>query len=233
MISSKNIMMCIVVVVIAFVTFLSLEIYSFFKMKRIRKKYKLELEEQRKIYEELVEHLSKNKDNFDKRNTDYKYVMHDEAEIRRYLTKINNQNAMEYLIEEKRNYVTERGIDFFVLNIDNASYFDKFDQMDVLRLFSNLINNSIRATDSGGFIRVEFENISKNDALPRSLIVKISNSKDADKKIIEGISDKIDNADLHGYGIKIVKEIVDSFGGSIEWVDMGSEVCVNMNFVYS
>lgn len=217
----------IIVLLIMFVSVLLFEIYVFLKIKKIKKKCELEFDEQKKIYEELVDCIANNKSSLDRRDTDYKYIMHDEAEIRKYLTN-NNQNAIEYLLEEKTKYANDCGIDFFVSGFDKSPFFNKFNQIDVLRLWANLINNAIRGAGKGGFVRVEFENLFKEKNI---FFVRVRNNKSACKDIKEGISDKNDDGNTHGYGIKIVKEIVDSFAGDIEWIDKGNEVCVNMEFI--
>ena len=98
-----------------------------------------------------------------------------------------------------------------------------FEEFELQRIISNIVNNSVTAMNGRGIIRIrtlyEFG----------KFVIKIQNDgPEIDKEILKnifkvGVSTKKDTDGNHGYGLPIVKEIVEKYSGRIEIFSSNNE----------
>ena len=91
-------------------------------------------------------------------------------------------------------------------------------QTDVCALLVNLIDNAIEACNKVENPDQRYINIGIS-TIGEMIVIKIENSYDFKSSILKSggeLRTTKENADLHGYGIKIVKSIVEKYNGSLE-----------------
>lgn len=114
--------------------------------------------------------------------------------------------ALKPAVEKGINVLIDERCDLSLINIK---------QVDLFRILSNIVNNAIRAMNGKGTIEVQayehFENI----------VIKINNNgpmipDEHIKNIFRpGFTTKRDKEEDHGFGLSIVKELIEQSGGSI------------------
>lgn len=114
--------------------------------------------------------------------------------------------ALKPAIEKGIHVIIEDQADLSLISID---------EMELYRIVSNIINNAIRAMEGTGII------IAKAYNTDNSIHIKLENNgpKIEDNivnKIFEsGFTTKKDNDKNHGYGLSIVRELVEKYKGKI------------------
>lgn len=132
---------------------------------------------------------------------------------------ISNQiqvsNTNDSIISTIVNSISTKDINII---IDEQAKIEEFpfDEIELQRIISNILTNSVTAMNGRGMIIIRsLYEINK-------IIMKIENNgPKIDKNIItkifeSGFSTKIDNEGNHGYGLTIVKEIIEKKLGKIE-----------------
>ncbi|MBE6049170.1 MAG: ATP-binding protein [Clostridium sp.] len=123
----------------------------------------------------------------------------------------NNNNSILYLalepaLKKEIHVILKEECDLQLADID---------EMDLFRIISNIVNNAITALDGQGII------IAKAYELLNSIVIKIENNgpqipEDYIEKIFTpGFSTKTDSCENHGFGLNIVKDLVEQNNGKI------------------
>lgn len=126
------------------------------------------------------------------------------------------QLALKPAIEKGINVILEENFDSKVIKIN---------EMDLYRIVSNIVDNAIKAMDGSGTIIVKAYEIMKK------VIIEISNNGPMIPKehvndiFSEGFTTKNNEDKSHGYGLSIVKELVERYEGKIT-VKSNEEVTV-------
>ena len=134
----------------------------------------------------------------------------------------SNNKIINAVLSSKANNCITEGISFET----DIKLPDKIlvREIDLMCIFSNLLDNAIesciRYDKKENYIQI------KTTMIGNYLTIKVINSKPKDK-IIKKDKDyfktsKSDN-NLHGYGLKIIQEIVERYEGQEEFTDLGEE----------
>lgn len=213
--------------------------------KKNREKFKysvmeMQYEEQKKSYDsvqtvyrnlQILQHDLKNEllcvFNFIDKN------QNDEA--KKYITKIADTKLNQFheyiktgneiidaVINVKLNYAREKNIDI-VCNINTD--FCGFDENDIIRLFSNAIDNAIESCikQKGGRIKVNIENkrnylcITIGNTIKSSVLENNSELKTTKK-----------DSEYHGLGTQSMKNITEKYDGMIEFYENGNMFITNI-----
>lgn len=213
--------------------------------KKNREKFKysvmeMQYEEQKKSYDsvqtvyrnlQILQHDLKNEllcvFNFIDKN------QNDEA--KKYITKIadtklnqfheyikTSNEIIDAVINVKLNYAREKNIDI-VCNINTD--FCGFDENDIIRLFSNAIDNAIESCikQKGGRIKVNIENkrnylcITIGNTIKSSVLENNSELKTTKK-----------DSEYHGLGTQSMKNITEKYDGMIEFYENGNMFITNI-----
>ncbi|SFC27752.1 sensor histidine kinase [Clostridium uliginosum] len=127
---------------------------------------------------------------------------------------INDNCDTNTLINSIVKKISEKEINVIV---DDEGNLDKIEmsEMELYRIISNIVNNAVKAMNGIGIIIIKTYNLNKN------LVINIENNgpkieeKNIHKIFDAGFTTK-DNIDKnHGYGLNIVKELVDKYNGSV------------------
>lgn len=114
--------------------------------------------------------------------------------------------ALKPAIDKGIHVVIEEACDYNLINIK---------EMELYRVISNIVNNAINAMKGEGII------IAKSYEYLGSIIIKIENNGPRIEEYIlkdifkAGFTTKENTDKSHGYGLSIVKEIVESYNGKI------------------
>lgn len=126
---------------------------------------------------------------------------------------VGNDNE-ESLMSLALKPAVEKGIHTILeeeCNLDSIG----INQIELFRIVSNIVNNAVRAMNGQGLILV------KTYEWLNNIVIKISNNgpkipeKDLEKIFSVGFTTKENSDKSHGYGLSIVKEIVESNNGKI------------------
>lgn len=114
--------------------------------------------------------------------------------------------ALKPAVEKGIHVILEEQYDITLMQIND---------MDLYRIISNIINNAVKAMNGSGIITV------KAYELVNKVIIEISNNgpkipvENIDLIFAAGFTTKANNDRNHGYGLSIVKELVEKNNGKI------------------
>ncbi|NLO09978.1 MAG: GHKL domain-containing protein [Clostridiales bacterium] len=134
----------------------------------------------------------------------------------------SNHRVINAVLMQKMKLCDENGIKYEIdLQLPDTI---PVRDIDLMSIFSNLIDNAIegclRNSVTDKYIHI------KAAIIDNYLMVKIRNSKSKDeavKKGLEGYITRKKEKRLHGYGLKIVEEIVNRYEGQEKLIDLGNE----------
>lgn len=156
-------------------------------------------------------------------------------EAKRYITKITDTKLNQFheyiktgneiidaVINVKLNYAREKNIDI-VCNINTD--FCGFDENDIIRLFSNAIDNAIESCikQQGGRIKINIENkrnylcITIGNTIKSSVLENNSELRTTKK-----------DSKYHGLGTQSMKNITEKYDGMIEFYENGNMFITNI-----
>lgn len=114
------------------------------------------------------------------------------------------------IINSKYQEAREKGI-VFVVKVNDLSDLGIKDE-DIVLILSNLLNNAIEANEGreGGVIKLKFVKEKKQ------IIISVTNSTVSEPVVVDDdfVTSKSEDPDLHGVGIRNIKETVEKYGGS-------------------
>ena len=142
-----------------------------------------------------------------------------------YETKICENKVVDAILLNKLTLAKEKNIPMYIQAILPVEL--KMDDLDIVSLFSNLIDNAMEANESlpreSRFISVT------SGVFANVLYVAVENQKEKGKRIHFG-SGHTSKEDVlyHGYGTKIIRRIVERYEGHIQVVDLEDRVKVQL-----
>ena len=138
---------------------------------------------------------------------------------------VTNDTILDCTISDKRDLATEKQI-AFTYNIPTGLPEIQMEDVDKIRLFANLLDNAIEAAESvpaqdingknKRYIHISILNRGSN------FFVTIENSKRTEISVTENQfhTTKLD-AENHGRGVRIIRQIVAKYDGTVEFTDKG------------
>jgi len=151
------------------------------------------------------------------------------ADLKQYLNKIvGNYRSVEKvlrlgdmaltaLVNVKIEMMQRNNIDFEVKYSGLGIYNTKLDSFELSTVVGNVIDNAIEAVMERQSDRIIYFEVDEN---PKSYMVKISNNgppiKEADFKKIYDAGYSTKHKDTRGFGLYIVKKIMDKYNGTIQ-----------------
>jgi sensor histidine kinase regulating citrate/malate metabolism len=135
--------------------------------------------------------------------------------------KINQSQFVEYsdskilniLLSKKKEECRSKGIKFFIDPIQAKLTF--FEDMDIVTVFSNLINNAIEncimSEEKKMYLNIHTEN-------ENFVVIKTENTADVKTVVINGrLKTHKDNKKLHGIGMNSIKKTLSDYNGLLTW----------------
>lgn len=151
-----------------------------------------------------------------------------EEERDKYIEYTDNQ-ILNILISRKKNECKEKGISF---NIEPViAELDFISDMDVITIFSNLINNAIESSIKAEDKKINLYIYEVNN---KFVYVKIKNSciekpMEIDGKLVSSKNDKY----LHGIGLLSINKAIKKYGGKLNWIynETEKEICFTLTLL--
>ena len=125
----------------------------------------------------------------------------------------SDSKILNVLLSKKKEECADKGIQFFIDPIRARLAF--ISDMDIVTIFSNLINNAIESCMRSDDKRIFLSIYEMNNAFT---VIRLDNSADSEP-VTEGgalVTSKSDK-DLHGIGTVSIKQALKKYGGDIEW----------------
>lgn len=172
-------------------------------------------EQTRIIRHDINEHLSVLNTLIDenpKKAKEYLKEIYEKEESAQYV-RFSNNKILNILLSKKRALCVKQGIEFIIDPIQ--ADLDFIGNMDIVTLFSNLINNaiesSIKSEDKKIFLNIGTVN-------ENFVVIKMDNSCDVKPVVINSKLRTIkDNENLHGIGMNSIRRVVKSYNGDLKW----------------
>lgn len=138
---------------------------------------------------------------------------------------VTNDTILDCTISDKRDLAREKQI-AFTYNIPTGLPEIRMEDVDKIRLFANLLDNAIEAA---GAVPMEDQNEKNKRFIHISILnrgsnffITVENSKRPEISVTENQfhTTKLD-AENHGRGIRIIRQIVSKYDGTVEFIDKG------------
>lgn len=131
----------------------------------------------------------------------------------------SDNKILNVLLSKKKEECAVQDIQFLIDPIQAELTF--FNDMDIVTIFSNLINNAMesctRSKDKKIYLNIHTEN-------ENFVIIKIENTSDTEPIVINGrLKTHKDNAKLHGIGMNSINRVLKDYNGSLTWDYNGAE----------
>ncbi len=203
----------IVVIILAIVNI----IISFLVRARLEKKIN-------SLYSTFVG-LDRNNIKNDEKLDEYRKHLHDEAELKMYSGNRSGVNLVREILDNKQYQASVLGIRI-ESHISENSFFNEWDNDDIIRLVSNCTNNAIEACGRMLIGRKEI------DIFIDSKCFVVSNSKSVFQKKYEVSNRTTSKADSenHGFGTTIIKEIVEKYNGNVNIIESPFKYEITIDF---
>lgn len=133
--------------------------------------------------------------------------------------KYSDNKILNVLLSKKKEECASQGIQFLIDPIRAELTF--FNDMDIVTIFSNLINNAMESCahtkDKKIYLNIHTEN-------ENFVIINIENTSDTKPIVINGrLKTHKDNEKLHGIGMNSINRALSSYNGSLTWEYNGTE----------
>ncbi len=186
-------------------------------------------EQTRIIRHDINEHLSVLNTLIDenpKQAKEYLKEINKSEEFARYIGFSNNK-MINVLLSKKKAECIEQGIEFIIdpIQVD----LDFMGNMDIVALFSNLINNAIESSSRSKTKRIFLSIIMANENF---VVIKMENSCDVKPVVINSRLKTIkENEPLHGIGMSSIRRAIKNYNGYLQWSYDEREMLFNTTVV--
>lgn len=134
-------------------------------------------------------------------------------EVNAQLVEYTDNNMLNILLAKKKEECKIKGIQFDIDPIQAHMTF--FNDIDVISLFSNLINNAIEGCAASAEKKI-FLNIHTTNE--NFIVIKLENTADTKPLVIDGkLCTHKDNKSLHGIGMNSIRRSLKKYDGSLKW----------------
>lgn len=183
------------------------------------KKIKHDINSHLRILEEFLCTEYEDIDEFRKKQAQMKlYLKSSMGELDSYLDEVSTGNdVLDIIYRTRKKMCNSKNILFYATSVGDIS--NVFDAVDYVGLLTNLLDNAIEANDkitddsAKRFVEITIESEKEH------AVIKVSNPMPLGSKIESNAEWKTDKEDYrnHGYGTKIIKDIVRKYNGRIEY----------------
>ena len=135
--------------------------------------------------------------------------MNNKAEFIKY----TDNSILNMLLIQKSKECSNKGIKICIKSSNPK--FDFIEEMDIVAIFSNLINNAIEACIVSERKEIFLDLYTGNEVFT---VVKIENSSDKEPVVSKGVL-KTNKRDInsHGLGVKSIMSAIKKYGGNMSW----------------
>ena len=120
---------------------------------------------------------------------------------------------LNWLLTKRKDECLEKRIDFKINPIQAQLSF--INHLDVVSLFSNLINNAVEGCENSDIKRIHLDIHMSND---NYVIINMENSSDTEPLVIDGrLRTHKDNKNLHGIGMNSIRRTLKKYDGNLKW----------------
>lgn len=128
-------------------------------------------------------------------------------------TEYSDNKILNVLLSKKKEECENQNIQFLIDPIRAELSF--FNDMDIVTIFSNLINNAMescaRSSEKKIYLNIHTEN-------QNFIVIKIENTSDIEPIVINGrLKTHKDNVKLHGIGMNSIARALSGYNGSLNW----------------
>lgn len=187
-------------------------IKNYFKQK----KYILEVRRFKHDYVDMLQTLSAllNKGEIEKCKDILKVMGEEQEEVSTIYKEYSNNLLIHLIIANREEEAQEQGIDLDISIIWDEQIL--IEEMDICRIFINLIKNAMEACEKVGNEDKKYIYIETQVHNPNWHIIKIRNSFDGMvKKRKDRLETLKDDKANHGLGLKMIEETLEKYGGYI------------------
>lgn len=148
-------------------------------------------------------------------------------EISSQFIEYTDNNMLNILLMKKKEECQIKNIDF---NIDPIqAHMSCFNDMDIVSLFSNLLNNAIEgcinSTEKKIFLNIHTSN-------ENFIVITLENTSDIKPMVIDGkLRTHKDNKNLHGIGMNSIRNIAKKYNGYLNWEYKQTEHIFRTNII--
>ena len=147
------------------------------------------------------------------KNDNFVNILEDiDAELDKVNTNIYSKNEILNTVLLLKKIEAKKFDINMVYKIDKSISLDSMKDSDVCKLFSNILDNSIEASKKTDDKKILLKLCKRNDYI---VLICENTYKEELRKNILGFLTTKENKKEHGYGIKIIKSIVDKYDGEI------------------
>lgn len=147
------------------------------------------------------------------KNDNFVNILEDiDAELDKVNTNIYSKNEMLNTVLLLKKIEAKKFNINIVYKIDKSILLDSMKDIDICKLFSNLLDNSIEASKKTDDKKILLKLCKRNDYI---VLICENTYKEELRKNILGFLTTKENKKEHGYGIKIIKSISDKYGGEM------------------
>lgn len=125
----------------------------------------------------------------------------------------SDNKIFNVLLSKKKEECENQNIQFLIDPIRAELSF--FNDMDIVTIFSNLINNAMESCAHSSEKKIYLNIHTENQNF---IVIKIENTSDIEPIVINGrLKTHKDNAKLHGIGMNSINRALSSYNGSLDW----------------
>lgn len=167
------------------------------------------------FYHDFKEHINTINALIDSDNEQAKQYIQsfcEEEENSKFIDYSDNK-ILNVLLSKKKIECQTQGIDFLIDPIQSHLLFIK--DMDVVSIFSNLINNAMESCNKSINKRIYMNISTKNDNF---IVIRVENTAETKPLIIDGkLKTHKDNKKLHGIGMNSIRRALKNYNGYLKW----------------
>ena len=125
----------------------------------------------------------------------------------------SDNKILNVLLSKKKEECENQNIQFLIDPIRAELSF--FNDMDIVTIFSNLINNAMESCAHSSEKKIYLNIHTENQNF---IVIKIENTSDIEPIVINGrLKTHKDNAKLHGIGMNSISRALSAYNGSLDW----------------